>query len=61
VGRQFILITPNSLGAGVEIGDDVKIHRLVTPLKRITQLLSFRRLLDPRKKGQMRIDEMMED
>ncbi|KAI1007529.1 Structural maintenance of chromosomes protein 6 [Podosphaera aphanis] len=42
VGRQFILITPKSLGAGVANGDkDVHIIKL----------------LDPRERGQERIDE----
>ncbi|KAB8293183.1 hypothetical protein EYC80_007527 [Monilinia laxa] len=27
VGRQFILITPKALGAGIEVGEDVKIHK----------------------------------
>ncbi|KHJ30520.1 putative dna repair protein rad18 [Erysiphe necator] len=45
VGRQFILITPKALGAGVANGDqDVRIIKL----------------LDPREKGQQRIDEMIE-
>ncbi|CAD6503126.1 BgTH12-02795 [Blumeria graminis f. sp. triticale] len=46
VGRQFILITPKSLGAGVANGDqDVQIIKL----------------LDPRERGQTRIDEMLEN
>lgn len=45
VGRQFILITPKALGAGVANGDqDVRIIKL----------------LDPRERGQQRIDEMIE-
>ncbi|RKF58687.1 Structural maintenance of chromosomes protein 6 [Golovinomyces cichoracearum] len=44
VGRQFILITPKALGAGVANGDkDVRIIKL----------------LDPRDRGQQRLDEMI--
>jgi len=45
VGRQFILITPKGLGSGVEMGEDVQIHKLS----------------DPRAKGQRAIDEMLEE
>ncbi|QSZ31311.1 hypothetical protein DSL72_000874 [Monilinia vaccinii-corymbosi] len=34
VGRQFILITPKALGAGIEVGEDVKIHKLDDPRER---------------------------
>lgn len=34
VGRQFILITPKALGAGIEFNDDVKIHKLKAPRDR---------------------------
>lgn len=61
VGRQFILITPKALGSGVEIGDDVKIHKLVKPIRIVdVSLLTFSRLTDPRVRGQRTIDEMME-
>ncbi|ESZ96683.1 hypothetical protein SBOR_2942 [Sclerotinia borealis F-4128] len=43
VGRQFILITPKALGAGIEIGEDVKIHKLD----------------DPREKNQRSLPEMI--
>ncbi|KAI9643424.1 Structural maintenance of chromosomes protein 6 [Ciborinia camelliae] len=43
VGRQFILITPKALGAGIEVGEDVKIHKLD----------------DPRERNQRSIPEMM--
>lgn len=39
VGRQFIIISPNALGADVDHGPDVKIIRLVDP----RSLLSFTR------------------
>ncbi|KAH8661386.1 hypothetical protein BGZ60DRAFT_491271 [Tricladium varicosporioides] len=45
VGRQFILITPKALGAGAADAEDVHIIKLI----------------DPRAKGQARIDEMMQE
>jgi chromosome segregation ATPase len=60
-GRQFILITPKALGAGVEIGADVKIHKLVCNIRISSALLlTFFRLIDPRARGQRAIDDMME-
>jgi hypothetical protein len=62
VGRQFILITPKALGAGVEIGEDVRIHKLVKVHPDMNaSLLTLYRLGDPRERGQRSIDEMIED